>query len=280
MTEPVIVVSGSTLTLYRGGQPEDKPVVIPKIYHELKAIAHLPFTLYLALAPEVGSERTLPADLTALLESLSRHVVATREALAETGLSPVQLARQRVVLRDSLDLVAQVTTSKRVESWRLREYAAKMGPLLLLNASEAGCAQIRSTHAQVMAWRRTMSADEFRRLRVTVRGKHQARYRNAATQYFAWLLGDKGSSWSYPGESLRVVFVEYLAKAGNIADKDEDSRDVLSTVILDSDASAAFFGDKWRLSVDILADGAGDCIREIERPIAGNGALSQHLRAK
>ena len=102
-----------------------------------------------------------------------------------------------------------------------------------------------------------MTCDEWKSLRVMNRGKHQARYRNAATQYFGWLLNEKSSPWSYPGESMRVTYSEFLGK-------EEESRDLLATVLIDADASEAFFGDAWRLSEDILSQGAETCVKQLQ----------------
>ena len=108
----------------------------------------------------------------------------------------------------------------------------------------------------MMQWKGELSDDEWRQLVVVNRGTHQARYRNAATQYFHWLINDEGTSWSYPGESMRVLFVESLGK-------DEKTTDELATVLIDADASRAFFGDLWRLSEDVLSDGAAACIKKL-----------------
>lgn len=262
-TDPVIVVSGSSLILYRLGKPEEKPVVIPKIYHELKSIAHLPFTLYLLLSPFADVNQDISAGAVDRLKDVGQKTAAVQATLPQAGFSEVQRARQVEILSASAALVQEVLTSKRISRARLLQYSSMLGGVMLANADEAGCAQIRGTHTQVMEWKKALTADEWKRLRVTNRGKHQARYRNAATQYFAWLLGDPGIAWGYPGESMRLVYVEFL---GKVADgKDEDSRDVLGTIVVDADASQAFFGDPWRLSVDILADGAKRCVEEIAK---------------
>ncbi len=37
--------------------------------------------------------------------------------------------------------------------------------------------------------------------------------------------------------------------------KDRDHLDLMATTFVDGDASEAFFGDRWRMSRDVLADG-------------------------
>ena len=131
-----------------------------------------------------------------------------------------------------------------------------MGPLMLQNAWDAGCEQIKTTHAQMMEWKKQLTQEDWTNLKVVNVARHQARYRNAATQYFHWLFGDDGPGWGYPGESMRVIFAETLGKDGT-------SIDELTTVEIDADASEAFFKNRWRMSEDILSNGAAACVAKL-----------------
>lgn len=247
---PFIVVSGSDLVLRRGDR-EEKVRVIPDGYHVLKSIAHLPFALYLRMLP-VG-DGPLGEDVAAILAEFKQKIPTARAALASAGLTGEQLARQERIFEASSAFIDRILGARRGDAAGLRTFATEMGPLLRQNTAEAACLQITATHAQAMKWKKEMSPEEWRRLRVVNRGGHQPRYRSAATQYFARLLGDKGPAWSYPGESMSVIYAESLKE-------DTGARDLLSAVILDADASEAFFGDPWRLSEDVLSDGAAACI--------------------
>jgi hypothetical protein len=55
---------------------------------------------------------------------------------------------------------------------------------------------------------------------------------------------------------MRVIYAESVGPQ-------EDSSDELGTIIVDADASTAFFGDPWRLSEDVLSDGAAACIKQL-----------------
>jgi hypothetical protein len=55
---------------------------------------------------------------------------------------------------------------------------------------------------------------------------------------------------------MRVIFAETLGKDGT-------SIDELTTVEIDADASQAFFKDRWRMSEDILSNGAAACIAKL-----------------
>jgi hypothetical protein len=255
-TAPVIVVSGSDLRLYRPGAAKGEPVeVIPKVFHSLKAVAHLPFAIYLKLSPVAGTP--LPDAVRAGLPAFLERIQAAREAVP-TEFAPEQRSRQFTILDVSEKLLNDVLVSGRVERSALQHIAKTLGRLMLENARDAGCAQVTGTHAQVMKWKKGMTTEEWRALRVMNRGMHQARYRSAATQYFAWLLGDESPEWAYPGESMRVTFTEFLPEK-------QDSRHLLATVIIDADASEAFFGDPWRLTEDVLSEGAEHCISRLTK---------------
>lgn len=255
LTSPFVLVSGSDLTLHRQGGTENARV-IPNVYHALKDVAHVPFAIYLQLSSVAGVESDLTEEQLNEMTLFRTRIEAARSALSTGDFTPTQLSRQKQILDASDAIVSATLRDKRVDRASLSSFAKNMGPLMRLNAWEAAYVQIQGTHSQMMKWKKTMTADEWERLVVVNRGGHQARYRNAATQYFHWLLGGDSPSWSYPGESMRVIYAESLGPQ-------EDSSDELGTIIVDADASTAFFGDPWRLSEDVLSDGAAACIKQL-----------------
>lgn len=254
-SSPFIVVSGSNLILRRNGQ-KDTERVIPDLYHALKDIAHLPFTVYLQLSPVADTAAPLTPANTAKLQTLLTRMQSVKDVLATSGYSADEIPRQTEILDGSSAIVSLTLKNNGIDKTSLGKFARQMGPLMLLNAKDAGCLQIQGTHAQVMKWKETLSSDEWQHLIVVNRARHQARYRNAATQYFHWLFNDTSTSWSYPGESMRVIYAESLSPK-------EEASDELGTVVIDAEVSAAFFGDPWRMSEDILSDGAAACIDKL-----------------
>jgi hypothetical protein len=252
---PFVVVSGSNLVLHRNGQKETVHV-IPDLYHALKDIAHLPFTVYLDLSPVADATAPITAAKATQLQTLLTRIQSVQGVLATGGYSADEIPRQTEILEASKAMVSLTLKNNRIDRTSLGGFAHRMGPLMLLNAKDAGCIQIQGTHAQMMKWKETLSADEWQHLAVVNRARHQARYRNAATQYFHWLLNDTSTSWSYPGESMRVIYAESLAPK-------EEAQDELGTVVIDAEVSTAFFDDPWRLSEDILSEGADACIKKL-----------------
>jgi len=253
---PYVVVSGSDLILHHAGAAT-RVRVIPDSYHALKDIAHIPFTVYLLLAPVEQKLVTLDDQVPAL-NRLSTCIDAALSALTPEFFSSDQVGRQRMILIASRDLIKSTLESKTVLGEPLVSFTRKMGPLMLQNADEAGCAQIRATHAQMMIWKGQMTQGEWASLMAVNLARHQARYRNAATQYYHWLIGDAGPPWSYPGESMRVIFAETLGPVDKASNE-------LAIVEIDAAASEAFFANRWRLSEDILSDGAARCIKELPK---------------
>jgi hypothetical protein len=255
---PYVVVSGSKLILHWGSgsnKTPDEEKGIPDTYHALKDMAHVPFSVYLFLDSVEKGFVTVDQQKAALT-TLKDRMEAARSSLDSKYFAKEQIERQKQILDASERLVVAALSAGHTSQATLSVFASEMGPLMLQNAWDAGCEQIETTHAQIMAWKKQLTEEEWANLRVVNVARHQARYRNAATQYFRWLFGDNGPAWGYPGESMRVIFAETLGKDGT-------SIDELTTVEIDSDASQAFFKDRWRMSEDILSSGAAACIAKL-----------------
>jgi hypothetical protein len=253
---PYVEMLGSSLLLHHAGQQPDSQRVLPTIYHALKDVTHVPFTIYLRLSPLVGAP--LSDEQTGQLQTLDTKIAAAEDALQTGGFNDVQLERQKRILDGAKAFVQGVVAAKGVDRKSLDDFAREMSPLMLQNADEAGCYQVQSTHTQMMKWKESLSRDEWSHLIAVNKGGHQARYRNVATQYFDWLFHGYGSSprWAYPGESSRVLYAESLPP-------NQTGGDELVAVLIDEDASSAFFGNEWRMSEDILSDGAARCIAQL-----------------
>jgi hypothetical protein len=241
---PVILVEGDNLVLLHDGR-RSQVTFMPAAFHALKAVDHVPLALYALLAPfgdgPVSEERL--ADLRRYREL----VVAGRDSLDGRGFSAPVLERQRQILAESLAFLDGVVSRRQADRDEVTAFARRLGPLLLTNADEAARLEIDALHAQTTAWRRGLTADEWRRLHVVVMGAAMPRRENIAVQYYARLLGE-------PGEGRRIVYAEALwdeAKA----------RDLLGTHLLDTAIGADFFGDDRRMHRDLLADAAAEYLK-------------------
>lgn len=250
-----VEVSGNNLILHRDGQEESQRV-LPDRYHALKEVSHVPFLLYLRLAPLSKSNEQLSESQIADLQTLSAKISAARDALAAGGFNDVQMKREQQILDRSLALLRTTIDTKRIPRSTLIDFTHTMTPLLKRNVNDAACYAIHGMHTQMMQWKSTMTAEEWKRIVVVNPGVIQPRYRNLATQYFGWLFPAPAPPWAYPGENERVIYSEFQHPHRN-------SAELLASLSIDADASTAFFGNKWRLSEDLLSDGAARCIAQL-----------------
>src|SRR5580704_6959271 len=183
---PYVEILGSSLILHHAGQQPDSQRVLPTIYHALKDVTHVPFTLYVRLSPLVGTP--LSDEQVGQLQDLNAKIASAEGALQAGGFNDVQLERQMRMLDSSKAFLQSVVVAKGVDKKSVNDFAHKMAPWMLQNADDAGCYQIEAMHAQMMKWKAILSSDEWGHLIAVNKGAHQARYRNVATQYFEWLF--------------------------------------------------------------------------------------------
>jgi len=253
--QPYIVVAGSNLVLHRKGQQESVRV-LPDIYHALKDVAHIPFTIYLRLVAAASSDTPLTDEQLAQLRKFSTQLVSGRAALPAAGFDALQLSRQQKIFDESISFLNATIEAKRISQPTLESFTRAMGPLLLADADDAACYQVQATHSQMMKWKSALTNEEWNHLVVVNMSGHQPRYRNVETQYFGWLFNTQGPQWSYPGESARMIYAESLPPG-------QGATEELAAVEIDAEAARAFFGNQWRLSEDLLSDGAAKCIAKL-----------------
>jgi hypothetical protein len=178
---PVIVANGDTAVLVRNGSRKEAVVNAPS-YHTVKAIAHVPLAVFVALTPGEGD---LPADRRATLTELRALIPPARAILDTLKMPPATVARQEKITSQSLAFLDDVLAKGRYTRAALESYTRKMSPLVMENAADATRAELDILHAQVTAWRKEMTADEWSKLRVVVVGPHMPREGLVVTQYFA-----------------------------------------------------------------------------------------------
>jgi hypothetical protein len=253
---PLLVGNFSTLELYWDGHAETNRC-IPDIYHSLKAVAHVPFGVYLRTKTYAGENNaTAPDSLRQALKTYLSQIETTASSLPSMGFSEAQLVRQKRILAMSQAYASNVVATAKTPASDLMTFARDVGPLLLENANEAAAAQLDMTHAAVMAWKKRVPADEWKQLVVVVPGPQMPRRMNILTQYFARLLGEPSHHLGYPLESRRLIYAETIFGS-------RDYLDLMATTFIDGDAGEAFFGDHWRMSRDVLADGAEEYLKKL-----------------
>lgn len=256
-TEPLIVADFDTLTLTWKGVTVTNEV-IPELYHSLKSVAHASIGLYFLLQPvaKPGGGAVSP-EVAATLQAYRDQIASSASVLGRAGFTPVQRARQEEILRRCSALCEQTKRAGKINAAELNQFARAIGPDLMANAADAAIVQLNATHAVVTKWRQQVPPERWRELTVVVCGPQTPRRLNIFTQYFARVLNEPGHHLGYPLESRHLVYAEYILPG-------RTHLDVLGTSLMDGDASEAFFGDRWRMSRDLLADTVRNEIKRLK----------------
>ncbi|HTS29346.1 MAG TPA: hypothetical protein VMH81_25920 [Bryobacteraceae bacterium] len=235
---PAIIVSGDTFTLLRDGRRIEANVGTA-VYDPVKTIAHIPLAIYVTLTPGDGAVADDRLTTLALLRQLIPSAAASLDTLKLTAAT---LARQKRIVAASLSFLDDVAGSRAFARSDLLAFTRRMAPLVMDNVTEAARAQLDAVHAQVSAWRRDLSPQEWDRLHVLIVGPHMPRQDLVVAQYFLRLLHE-------PAEGRRVVYAESLWE-------EPKALDLLGTHLLDGSIGEAFFGDYMRMHRDLLGDAA------------------------
>lgn len=245
---PVLVVAFDDLMLWRNGHMR-KAHFTPAIYHQAKAIAHVPLALYVWFHARTG--KPLDAAFLAKLKAYRALVVAGADSLAgRKGWTKRVLTLHRRIVAASLKLIDEALARKRISAARLRAYTRSMRRPVLASADLAARAQLDGLDARMRRWRKRLGKD-WRRTVVVVLTSRQARRDNLQYLYFRALMGDAAV-----GKRLFWGTNIFSAQGGHR---------LAGTILLDRGASVAFFRNPRRLERDLLGDAAK---RHIVRLIA------------
>jgi len=235
---PTLIVNGDNFALLRDGRRLEANVGTP-IYDPVKTIAHIPLALYVTLTPGDGA---VDDDRLKTLAGLRELIPPAEASLHTLKLSATTLARQKQIVAASLAFLDEVAGRRRFARSSLLAFTHGIAPLVMENVTEATRAQLDATHAQVSAWRRDLSPQEWDQLHVLIIGPHMPREDLVVMQYFLRLLHE-------PREGRRVVYAESLWT-------EPQALDLLGTHLLDGGVGEAFFGDYMRMHRDLLGDAA------------------------
>ena len=236
---PLIIVEGSHIVLVRNGKRTEAQIQ-PPIYQSLKAVAHIPFAVFLMF--DQSDFGQLTEGRVAELRNYRKLIVNAQSSLGDRGFSDSQLQRQKKIIDDSLAFLDAAIENRQVQKTALDEFARQMTPVLLENVDEAARAELDALHSHVSEWRHQMTPDEWKALHIIVMGAHMPRDEEITMQYFERLLDE-------PVEGRRIIFAEGLWE-------EPRALDLLGTHLVDGSTGAAFFGEFMRMHRDLLSDAA------------------------
>jgi hypothetical protein len=236
---PLIIVEGSNVFFVRNGKRTEAQIQ-PPMYQSLKAVAHIPFAVFLIFDQSDFGELT--DARVAELRDYRKLIVNAQSSLSDRGFSDSQLQRQQKIIGDSLAFLDAAIENRHVEKTALDNFTRQMTPVLLENVDAAARAELDALHSHVSEWRHQMTPDEWKALHVVVMGAHMPRDSEITMQYFERLLDE-------PIEGHRIIFAEGLWE-------EPRALDLLGTHLVDGSAGAAFFGEFMRMHRDLLSDAA------------------------
>jgi len=236
---PLIIVEGAKAVLVRNGKRTESEIQQP-VYQALKAIAHIPFAVFLMF--DQSDFGPLTDERITELRDYRKLIVDARSSLGDRGFSETQLQRQQKIIDDSLAFLDAAIENRQVQKTELDEFARQMAPVLLENVDEAARVELDALHSNVTEWRHRMTPDEWKALHVVVMVAHMPRDEELTVQYFQRLFDD-------PIEGHRIICAEGLWE-------EPRALELLATHLIDGAAGVAFFGEYMRMHRDLLADAA------------------------
>lgn len=236
--DPLVIAGpGSLVLIHRGVRTSVE--AMPPDYTDLKMVSHIALGLHALL---FGQEGALSSERLPRLRAFRARVVELSTSLERRGLAPARLDPQRRLVASSIGFVDGVLARGALAAGELVRFERAVAPSLLASVADAARAQLDWTHAQVSAWRRTLSPAAWQSLHVVVIGGHQPREAYVLMAYFQRLLGE-------PLEGRRIIYAEGLWQ-------EDAALELLGTHLLDATIGEGFFGDPRRMHRDLLGDAA------------------------
>jgi hypothetical protein len=255
---PVIVCSGGDIILFRNAS-RSAVNVVPEKFHFFKTVAHVPLTVYVLL--DNHCDETLKEPLLNELSAFKKKYNVAGESFKDWKLDQKTLNSQQSMIDDTNSFVDRVLAEKKVSRKMLDAFALSTKERIYKNADDAVFYELGKTDNQIALWKKSMSEDEWSKLKVIVVSPHMPRNQNRQMIYFQSLFGEKE-------EGNRVIYMD------GEPEQEEKALNLLSVHELDRDIAIAFFKDPWRMHRDLLGD-AGKKFVKIHKP--GNGGINLDL---
>jgi hypothetical protein len=246
---PYILVKDDKITLVNGKTRIERSTQI-QFYDQLKAIDHIPLSMFLILREKTGNP--LDADTIKEMESFRDYADSVVKILPQMKLPPLTLKRQERILADSAAFANRVIKAKTISAAELDSFSRGLGNDALENAYEAISAQLTEMEKDLDDFTAMISKEDRKRLHVVVYGSHMPRLKNSIMQLLEKYFGEEA-------EGNHIIYCEGI-------DSEEKGVELLATHIVDSHIGLSFFGDRWRMHRDLLGDGAARFLKEHKIP--------------
>lgn len=244
---PIILLRDGKLVLVRNNTETTSEMILPR-YDTLKVFAHMPVAIYLMLAPPGAGK--LDAQRLQQLNEYRARIDRVEKNIDQIDLTGENLERQKQFLAASKQFLEKVIQQQQFSTEELHTFTRSTLPMIKANLAGAAASQLDAMHQQIMAWKKELTPDEWKKLRVSVKGAVLARDDNLAMQYFERLLHVKGNG-------MRLIYMErYVPPTPMLT--------LLATRSVDRGISIAFFDNPDRMFRDVLADAAAAHIKKMK----------------
>ncbi|MDG2206971.1 MAG: hypothetical protein P8K78_03610 [Pirellulales bacterium] len=238
VSEPIIIARSEDLVLLRDGKTIHS-VNPPGGYRALTTVSHITLTIFLLLEPY--GEGEISEEKIERLRQLGDLALEAKASLAQR-LDPSLAEGQIFLIDTSRAFIQKVVDHRRWTSQELAAFLQTVRPQILKNVQQAAKFRIDHFHRQMMDWKKIMTEEEWKRLRVVVSGAAMPRTNNLAVQYFSKLFGVRG-------EGLKITYAESVFS-------DRRTLQILGTNLLDAQIGAGYFSDPWRMHRDLMGNAA------------------------
>jgi hypothetical protein len=238
--DPLILAVNGDIILIRGGQ-ERSFNFVPDSYEVMKAVGHVPRSIWAALRPAIDGfdpKEDWRGEVRALRVGAERELAN----VATAPLTEAQKQRDVIILNASIALIDRCLAQGLPSEAELRRELRAVGPLLLADGRDSAYAQLATIDREVRPWWNALTPEEQARAMVVVNGPKTARVGNLVQQYFNNLLGEGAAD-------TRVLFAE------GAWDREAVTK-MLASVVTDRRLSMDFFAQRYRMERDLLGDAA------------------------
>jgi hypothetical protein len=237
ITNPLILCNkDDAILIHRGQRFEEQ--VIPKLYHDLKSMSHIPFKIYLTV---VFDSNTLSENNYNELKQYLHDIRVLRNSIH----FPSHIQQNQYDIIDlSIKYLRNILKTKLIDKVQLKNFCQQARILFSVNIELAARAHLDMLDSKIRPWYQDRFNDTERNsLKVIISGPKTARYGFLEKAYFYRLLGERH-------EGKHIIYAESI-------DNEDKALEILGAWLLDAKASKIFFdGDSERLHRDLLADAA------------------------
>jgi len=248
ITTPLIICNqDNAIIIHRGKRYEEE--VIPKLYHDLKSISHIPFKIYLTVMFDSGN---LSENNYIELKQYLQDLYSLRNSIQ----FPADIQKNQYDIIDlSIKYLRVILKTKFIDKKQLKKFCQQARILFSTNIDLAARVQLDMLDSKIRPWYQNYFNDTERKsLKVIIMGPKTARYGYLEKAYFYALLGERH-------EGKHIIYAESI-------DNEQKALEILGIWLLDAKASRSFFdGDSERLHRDLLADAANVYIKRLFRKL-------------